>query len=432
MLNPSSFIRSLARFLDRVPERTLEKMLERAPLNRQTFWALLSFSIFTMSANVSAEWIQVTGSAQIQDGLYDQARSEAQADALRKAAMQFGTEVHSKQVLRNGELVEDKVNFSAQAKVRRSQVQEEYVVDSALYMVMNVEMERVQTCPGSQAADYKKAVALLGFSLQAPSDAVVGGLRDIDRGLSQALSQSLLKQDSLIVYSASKNDLYADHLDAPTRYASEGQLTQTTQVAQDLGAQFVISGVIRDLGMEDPDHYKNSAWQSLLRVSKLSNPARRFSVDVFVHDGFSGSIIWQENFSTTADWNFARNAQVGFASPEFWNNSYGQAVKKELNTMAYLISEQLRCQPFMTRISRVDGRTLHFDSGARTGIRPGDKFSLYRTYAFYDANRVSGVELQNANTALTVSQVHPEFGSGTIGIEPGRINIQEDDLLIAW
>lgn len=393
---------------------------------------VLVWALPLLSGPLQAQWLQVTGSAVIKDGQYEQARAAAQADALRKASMEFGGQIKSSQRMRQGELVEDLVRFDAQAKVRRAEVQEEYVADGALYLVMNVDLERVQSCPNSQAAGYKKAVALMGFSLQSPRDAMQGGLANIERGLASALNESLLKQNALLVMSASHNSLYADLLDAPTRYAEQGQLTQTTQVANDLGAQFVIAGVIRDLGFEDPEHFENSAWRKLLRVSKLSNPTRRFSVDIFVYDGFSGSIIWQQNFATAAPWNLALEDQVGFGSAQFWQDSYGQAVQAQVDTMAYLVAEQLRCQPFMTRISRVAGKTLHFDSGARTGIRPGDKFSLYRSYAFYDANRVSGVELQNAKTALTVAQVHPEFASGTIGVDPGRINIQEDDLLIAW
>ena len=42
------------------------------------------------------------------------------------------------------------------------------------------------------------------------------------------------------------------------------------------------------------------------------------------------------------------------------------------------------------------------------------------------------VDLESVKTALTVTQVHPNFSSGTISVDPGRLNIQEDDLLIAW
>ena len=123
---------------------------------------------------------------------------------------------------------------------------------------------------------------------------------------------------------------------------------------------------------------------------------------------------------------------VGFGSAEFWQDEYGLAVGGLVNEMAAMINDQLRCQPFMTRISRVEGKTIHFLSGASSGVRPGDKLSLYRTYNFYDADLLKGVELTNVKTALTVSQVHPGFASGKISVDPGRLNIQVDDLLVAW
>ena len=98
--------------------------------------------------------------------------------------------------------------------------------------------------------------------------------------------------------------------------------------------------------------------------------------------------------------------------------------------MATNVTEQVRCQPFMTRITRIEGKILHFSSGASSGIRPGDTLALYRTFNFYDSERLTGVELDSVKTALTVSQVHPNFSSGTISVDPGRLNIQEDDLLI--
>jgi hypothetical protein len=86
----------------------------------------------------------------------------------------------------------------------------------------------------------------------------------------------------------------------------------------------------------------------------------------------------------------------------------------------------------MTRVSRVDGKTLHFMSGANSGIRPGDRFSLYRAEYLQHATQDSSIELFNVKTALTVTQVHPDFGSGSIAVDPGRLNIQQDDVLIAW
>ncbi|TNC81061.1 MAG: hypothetical protein C9356_10700 [Oleiphilus sp.] len=379
-----------------------------------------------------AEWVQVTGSAMVENGLFDQARARARDDALQKAVMKFGAQVHSQQEVKRGELTRDYLKVDANAKVRRSEVQEEYLSNGFLHVVMNVQMEEVASCPDSQASQYRKGLAVMGFSLQSPHQAALGNLYGVDQGLSRALQEALRKQDGLILFAGGDTRLYQDSVNAPTRYTVEQQMTNAAELARHLGAQFVVSGVVRDLSVEDQDAFGGSPLQKMLRFGNLSNVTRNFSVDLFVHDGFSGSIIWHKNFVAKADWSASPSEKIGFGSSEFWRMSYGQEVKKLINTMAYLVDEQLRCQPFMTRISRISGKTLHFTSGASTGIRPGDKFALYRTYNFFDAQRMSGIELQNVKTVLTVSQVHPEFGSGTIGIEPGRINIQEDDLLIAW
>jgi len=407
-----------------------QMMTKKIPLCRQFLRVCVLACLVVMP--VSAEWVQVTGSAYVENGLYDEARSRARHDALQKAVMKFGASVSSEQEVRQGELIKDYVNVSANAKVRRSEIQEEYLSDGNMHVVMNVQLEQVQQCPGSQSSGYRKAVAVMGFSLQSPDQAALGGLHGVDRGLANSLHQALQKQNGLILFNTSNTQLYQDTVSAPTLYTQERQLSNAAEFAKQLGAQFVISGVVRDMSVENESAFGSSRWASFLRAGNLSNTRRNFSVEVFVHDGFSGSIIWRKTFTAQADWNLDPQTSVGFGSAEFWNETYGHEVQKLVNTMAYLIDEQLKCQPFMTRISRVDGKTLHFNAGASTGIRPGDTFSLYRTFSFYDAQHASGAELQNVKTALTVSQVHPEFGSGTIAIEPGRINIQEDDVLIAW
>lgn len=393
---------------------------------------LMALWCLCWSLSASADWVQVTGSSVVSEGLYDQARIDARDDALRQAVMQFGAQVSSRQHMEQGVLKRDSVTLSSQARVKRAKVVDEYMAQERLHLVLNVEIDQVAQCPDSQASGYKKAVAVLGFALQTPKQGSLGGLEQVERGLSQALSAALQRQNGLLVYSHSDVSLHADSVNAPSVYTAENQLSHAADFAQQLGAQFVLSGVVRDISVQDPEAFGSSRWQSLLRLGKLNNQQRNFAVELFVHDGFSGSLVWQKSFSRQAEWSADRHHSVGFGSAEFWQNAYGRAVAATVSDMAFQVDEQLRCQPFMTRISRVDGKTLHFASGASTGIRPGDTFSLYRSFNFYDANRLSGIELSNIKTALTVSQVHPQFGSGTLSVDPGRLNIQQDDVLIAW
>jgi hypothetical protein len=388
---------------------------------------LLMFSPF-----VSAEWVQVIGKASYVEGNYEQARGKAREDALRQAIMQIGSHVKSEQRVVNGILKFDQVSVSSQARVKKSLVLDEYIYKGVLHLSMNVDVDDVPTCSGSQASTYKKQVVVLGFAVQSPDQTRLGAIHDVNRGLSSELNQALHERGDLVVFQSSQNSLYEDLINAPTSYTEQQTLTKAAAFAKQTGAQFVVSGVIRDLGFEDEAALGTSYWAHLKRLGGQANTNRRFIVDVFVHDGFSGAIIWQKNFALSEKWTTDPGKKIGFGSAEFWQDDYGVAVGGMVNEMAAMIDDQLRCQPFMTRISRIEGKTIHFLSGASSGVRPGDKLALYRTFNFYDADLLQGVELTNVKTTLTVSQVHPGFSSGKVLVEPGRLNIQIDDLLIAW
>lgn len=379
---------------------------------------------------VCADWVQVTGKASYQEGLYEQAREKAREDALQQAMMQIASHVKSEQRLVNGILKHDQISVSSQARVNKSLVLDEYIWKGVLHLSMKVDVDEVPTCSGSQASSYKKQVVVLGFAVQSPDQTRHGAIHNVNRALSSTLNQALHEGGGLVVFQSSQHALYEDLVNAPSRYTEQQTLTKAAAFAKQTGAQFVVSGVVRDLGFEDEAALATSYWARLTRFQANTN--RRFSVDVFVHDGFSGAIIWQKNFALSAKWTVDLNKKIGFGSAEFWQNDYGLAVEGLVNEMAVMIDDQLRCQPFMTRISRVEDKTIHFLSGASSGVRPGDKLSLYRTYNFYDADLLKGVELRNVKTALTVLQVHPGFSSGIISVDPGRLNIQIDDLLVAW
>jgi len=395
---------------------------------------VVSLSLLLISAPrlLWADWVRVTGSAPLKDGRYEVARKYAREDALQQAIMQFGTKVKSHQKVENGILKQDQVSISSEARVNKSMVEEEYVWKDVLYLSLNVDVEAVPSCGNSQASAYKKKVAVLGFSMQSPEQARMGAIQNVERGFASALNLVLHEQQNLVVFENSHIALHGETMNAPSHYTEQNTLTKAADFAKQMGTQFVISGVIRDMGVEDQAAFSNSYWSKLKRLGSKANQNRRFTTELFVHDGFSGAIVWQKTFSISAEWNADAQHKLGFGSAEFWELEYGKAVGRLIGDMGGMVNEQLRCQPFMTRISRIDGKTLHFSSGASSGVRPGDKLSLYRTFNYYDADMLKGMELTNVKTALTVSQVHPGFSSGRISVDSGRLNIQEDDLLIAW
>lgn len=376
----------------------------------------LAMVFFIVSGELSAgysEWIQVTGKARMLEGQYPQVKDQAMKSALQQAQAEG-------------------LQLSGRAILGKSYVQNEFQKNGFLLVEMNVEIQRQALCEVTQSKNYKKQLAILGFSLQTPQQTNIGGVVGVERGLASRLGQKLREQGGLVVYEQSQVSLHADLRNAPSRYTDQLTLTQAADFAKQVGVQFVVSGVVKDMGLEDEKALATDYWTKLKKMSGQTNQNRRFTVDLFVHEGFSGALVWQQQFTTLGRWQAEVNAKLGFEFPGFWKEEYGLKVDRLIDSMTLEIAEQLECQPFMTRISRVEGNTLHFAAGARSGIRPGDVMALYRTSNFYDANRLAGVDLQNVKTALTVSQVHPNFASGSIAVDPGRLNIQEDDLLVVW
>jgi hypothetical protein len=402
--------------------------------NTTYFWVLFTIIILSFSPYSHAEWVQATGKASVVNGQYDLARKQAREDALRQAAIQIGAVIEGHQEVSNGRLTRDEVSVTTLAKANKVVVIDETVDDGLLSLVIKADMVRIdrQQCSSDKANGYKKEIVLLGFSMQEPMEASIGALYDVDRALPGYLTTQLNRLNGLVVNESSQYKLYDELANAPTTETSQRTLTKAVHYARQMGVQFVVSGIVRDMSVVDPDAFGSSFLASTSRFLSTADRNRHFSLEVFIHDGFSGSIIFQKNYQLTAMWNADANDQTGFASPGFWKTEYGDSVGGLLNGVARDVNNTLRCQPFMTRITRAEGKTLHFASGASAGVRPGDELAVYRTYQFYNADLLAGTELTNAKAMLTVSQVHPSFGTGSIAVDAGRLNIQPDDLLIAW
>ncbi|MDG9671407.1 flagellar assembly protein FlgT [Hahella sp. CR1] len=389
--------------------------------------------LLTLGAGAAhAEWVRVTGRALIYGGDYQQARKTAQEDALRQAALMFGAEVSSTDQMELGRLTQSSVSVSSRAKAKRVVPVSEEVEDDTLVLTVDADMYEQPLCDGASVNAYRRKLALLSFSLQDPRQASVGGLYGVERDIPSYLNQLLQSSPRLAVHEASQLHLYDELANAPTHETEQRTLTKAVSASRDLGVQFVVSGVVRNITLRDPEGLKRSVLNNTLRFVGLKDTYRVFDVEMFIHDGFSGAILFQKRYRTGADWEARADEHYGLLSAGFNEMEYGRAVKRALMSMAGDIEENVSCQPFMTRISRVEGRQIMFEAGANAGIRPGDTFQVYRSRQLFDATRFQGTELRDVKLALQVDQVQPEFSIGRLNIDPTRLNIQMDDVLIRW
>lgn len=405
-------------------------------------WALVATSILWLAAGwTQAESmgdlvrVDARGEAEVRYDDLNSARMRALRKAIENASMQVSAQVHSTQVMENGNLTVDYLRVNSAAQVRDIQIMSEgregdrYVVD------ITAGVSSDQVCANVMANHYRKSVAITGFAMEHPEQATLGHLGAVDRELAAYLVNGLSGLAGVRALNANGMTLYPNNpLSAPTQLSPRMTLTSAVDAAKNLGAQFVISGVIRDLAMENPDAPRARRWDGWLEkvgIHKASR-TRHFVFDVFIHDGYSGALVFQSRYSTYGIWNERKNARVGFATGKFFGTDYGQEVERQMQQAMSDIQQTIQCQPFMATITQVDGNRLFVDTGAASGLRPGDFLSVYRTSQQFDRQGEGFWQISDTRLVAEVKQVQPHFAIAELAIGSDRLNLQMDDLVMGW
>lgn len=388
--------------------------------------------LLTLAGTSGAVVLEGTGIATIRGGDLDSAREDARKAALRDVALQYDARIRSEDTVEEGRITNSRLTVASSARARNVKIIDERQVGNALRVTITAEVsEEDGNCHVGEAANLKKRVAVTGFAVQHPDQARYGRLDDAGEVLPQMIQARLQDGGNFQVLKAATTQLYPDATNAPTARQFDNRLTNVTQVARELGAQFVVAGVIRDIGVEDPSAWGSSVLHKIGRGLGATSRERRFVADLMVFDGFSGSPVYQKRYDTRGTWNTGVGESVGFGSPGFLATGYGDAVDRVLDQMRGDIQNALSCQPFMTRITRVEGTRVTLESGATSGLRPGDSLKLYRSATHFDSLGATP-ELKDADIEVTLDSVFPEYANGLIPQYGALENIQRGDIAIIW
>ncbi|MCR8916292.1 hypothetical protein FDP08_09140 [Marinobacter panjinensis] len=393
--------------------------------------AILVITALMLAANVQAVVLEGVGHATIYNDDVDSARQEAKKAALRDVSLQYEARISSRDTMENGVVTESRLQVASSSRARSVKVVDEYRRGDLMRVTVRADMSESGSCSAGEASGLRRRVAVTGFPMVYPDQARIGRIDDAGEILPQLLQADLRATGNLQVFGATTQRLFSDLLNAPTQQKFNNRLTNVIQVARELGVQFVVAGVIRDVGVSDPDAWGTSIIDRMQRGVGAANQNRRFVADLMIYDGFSGAPVYQERFATEARWDAGPGSSDGFGSAGFQETRYGQAVGGLMKDMTAAVNNALACQPFITRVTRVDGRKVTLDSGATAGLRPGDELKLYRSASFFDSPGATP-ELQDSGTTMTVNNVHPDFSNGRIPVSGGLINIQRDDVAIVW
>ncbi len=401
---------------------------------------MLKAFIFTLllvlSLPAHSHWVEATGSSVIDHQDLVSARRAAIRDALRQASFQGALAVNGYQAMSQGEIHTDQLSIHSQSSIGEMQVLKEEVIDGILFITVNARVEASGQCQGGNFANgYQRSLAISNFFLEKPQAANMGALSDVNEKLPKEILRRLQGEDKIRVLDAVRFQLYNDTSSIPTSVTDRGTLTTAVDTATRIGAQYVLTGVIRDLDMINPElASERPALRGLYERARYREKrfARNFTVDLFIHDGFSGDLVTSRSYSTQGFWTENRTERVGFASARFWEIDYGQQVDELIEQMVRDLHTQVGCQPFMARITRVDNQRIYIDAGSEAGLQPGDTLSVYRKNTFYDNTQRAFTELVPVDLTLSLERIQPGFSLGSVEALPEMYNIQQGDLIIAW
>lgn len=397
---------------------------------------LLVLFTCTLSTTALSLTVEAEGSALVYNQDLPSARYQALRNASQQALLQAGAQVSSAQSVDQGVMRIDNLRIKTIGSLSNVRVIKEQVRGDRFWLRIRAEVTTGENCSlGDAHIRYTKSAAVAAFPLLNRQQAALGNLYSAEQLLSDALTKSLNSDGVLRAMNASQLSINPVPQTAASYQQPQGPLTETLQNFSELDVQFIVSGVIRDLSPYDPTrHDEQVIWKVLYDQADFRSRQRlrNFAIDVFIHDGFTGTLLFSRSYRTAGYWDANDADQVGFYTPAFLKTDYGQNVRTLLTQVSSEINQKLQCEPFRARIVRTQDNRLTFNAGSVVGIQPGDQFRLFRKSVFYDNLDQANIKLEDTRTRVVVNEVQPGFSVANMDTNAVELNIQQDDVLMAW
>jgi len=373
---------------------------------------LLLFTLLACSLGQAqaSRWVEATGSAVINNGAQQMAREQAVQNAIRQAMMQSAAAVDSTSTISSNVLLIESARVNAAGTVEDIKVLNEWVEDDAYFVTIRAHVPKHKMRKPSPAARYRKKVAIMQFEVLHRTQ--IHDLPNIERAMPQELIRRLEATDNYIGIDATQ---YLAAKVSPGMRLDEPEVY--SRLANQLGAQIVISGVIRDMGVDE-------GWLSF-------NDRRHLEVEIFVHDGLSGARLARHRFSENIKkaGYFEDSHSALFSSAQFMQTPYGRALDTVLIRQVEMVHEDLEQLPFSARVVQVNGSTVHFDAGGTSLVKVGDVLMTYRMDAepVRSSNKKFLGYQETPLATLAVNQTQPHFAIGTLEAE--KLDIKPGDII---
>ncbi len=345
----------------------------------------------------SDKLVEAVGQAMIVNGANNMARERAVQDAMRQAMLHAEARVDSTASVSNNVLVIESARVNAAGTVENVKVLQEWTEDELYFVRIRAQVPEKKRRKPSAAARYRKKIAVLQFDVEHRNH--IHDLTNIEQEMGRELLRRLEARGGFLGIDASQYLVSSTRpglrFDDPRVY---------TSLAEKVGAQVILSGIIRDMGVNDG----------------LIQDSRNIEIEIFLHDGLSGARISRHRFSEkVAGAAFFDKPQSLFSNASFFTTAFGVSLNRILDRQIEMLEKDLEQIPFTARIVRIQGRKIYFNAGRTSQVAVGDMLMTYRLdpqALSGRSDRFLGYE-ETPIATLAITQVQPQFAVGELEIE---------------
>jgi len=355
---------------------------------------------------ISSRAITVEGQAPIKKGAKLLARKQAFRSAIRNVSIEAGS------------------LYSSEAILGSTKVVDEWIVDNTYHLQVLAVLSEGQVCN----SPYRKRIVATGFPGVVSGQISANETQDLYSGIPREMMNILMESGGFIGKNETHTILYSRPDMAPEIIDESGyQDSIVIQMAQEYGAQFVLSGVIRDFEVESTEYIRGAGFFSQAKAMMRDFVARRgVSIDVYVHDGLSGALLFQHRYTDTVVGDVWIPTGYTVGSERFKATPSGHKISKLIQLASKDIGHLFSCYPFSSTVLKVENNKVYIAANAQDKLRPGDNLVVYavKRGAAMQANELIGV--------INIQDVQAGFSVGEMELTSDLRKIKPGDLVKSW
>ncbi len=372
--------------------------------------------------------VTVEGEAAIHNGAIQLAKKQALQDAIRVASQQSSVAVHSQSSVKDNLMQLDTTTIRSAAAVSNTKVLKEWETGGIYHVKAMVELSPTGMCQPT----YRKRIIATAFPRVAAEQISDYETNDLDNGIPREINNLLMESNQFIGINATNIALYPRPDLAPNFQENAAYHdSKVVQTANKSGAQFVLSGVIRDLKIATDEYMSGSGVEAYANswLRHISGK-RNIGIDVYVHDGMTGALLLQKRYVDEASGNVMIPSSYTVGSDGFRSTETGQKITEIISKASNDIQQNLNCYPFATRIADIQGDRIFINAGAQEKLNVGDQLIVYAT-ASDSLNLDGGSSFvgsdKQAVGVLTIQSVTARYAIGNIEGSVKKSNIKIGD-----